>query len=125
MFKKTKRAPSKRKRKRGQTPRIPQGEYTILAGDVGAPNLDAMEPGELHEFWLDNSKPKPQRQLAAQKMFPSRRSGYMAASSLLADYAINKSVACKLRLDGYVADALEYEETCERIYLRLPQWARW
>lgn len=107
-----------------QTPRTPQGENTILPGDVGPPNLDAMMPSELHEFWLDNSRPMTRRD-AAQKMFPSRRDGYMKVAGLLADYAINREVACKHRLGGYIEDALKYEDNCGRIYMRLPKWARW
>lgn len=43
----------------------------------------------------------------------------------LANYACNKSVAMKEREQGRIKTALDYEGICERIYARLPDWAKW
>jgi hypothetical protein len=43
----------------------------------------------------------------------------------LANYAANIATAKRLRLKGEITTATVYEKIAERIYQRLPTWARW
>jgi hypothetical protein len=67
--------------------------------DTGIPNIDAMNVDELIEF----------------------RSNVM----LLDEYAMHKRYAIEYRLAGDIVFAQNHERVCERIYNRLPAWARW
>ncbi len=40
-------------------------------------------------------------------------------------YCYYKKIAVGERDDGKIARAIHWEKKCERIYLKLPQWARW
>lgn len=43
----------------------------------------------------------------------------------LADYAGCKALAMRAREAGRIDEALHTERTCDSIYSKLPQWARW
>lgn len=43
----------------------------------------------------------------------------------LAEYCKYKSAAMRWRKEGYVGQARAYEDTCDRIYKNLPEWAKW
>jgi hypothetical protein len=43
----------------------------------------------------------------------------------LAEYARKKRVAVAYRAGGNILEARYYEDQCETVYKRLPQWARW
>lgn len=53
---------------------------------------------------------------------------YREASEVLRNlsaYAELKGEAIEQRMSGNIDGALRLEETCEAIYARLPQWAKW
>lgn len=56
--------------------------------------------------------------------FPNER-GRLIAVINLRQYLWNKYTAMGLRLAGNINRALEYEGICDRIYNRLPDYARW
>lgn len=84
------------------------------------PNLDAMEPDELMQFWF-----KHQRGYKSRDLFPNGGQGTKRATADLANYASNKAVAMRHRQEGDITIALQYEGICDRIYKELPLWARW
>lgn len=43
----------------------------------------------------------------------------------LAFYARKKATAIRTRLSGEINIALKSEKNCDRLYNKLPQWARW
>lgn len=47
------------------------------------------------------------------------------AAKATAEYARRKAEAMEDRLLGRIQSALEIEAQCERIYGRLPEWAKW
>lgn len=81
-----------------------------------APNLDAMTHDELMAFWLKH-------QGGRANLFTGR--GSRTQTGNLACYASNKAVAMGCRLRGDISTALMYEGICDRIYDRLPEFARW
>lgn len=85
-------------------------------------NLDGMDPADLVEFW---DKVTKEPNVTAKEIFPSCPKNYVAATKLLAGYALNKSVAMKCRIDGLIQMALHYEAVCDRLYKLLPEFARW
>lgn len=92
----------------------------------GIPNFDAMTPADLWQFWRDcgmSSVLVPRR--IARAVFPDRPKGYVRTCKTLAHYACNKAVAMGLRTKGQIDRALVYEHVCDRIYDRLPEYARW
>ncbi len=44
---------------------------------------------------------------------------------LYAKYAKHKSIAMRLRANGNIAQAEQFESICEYIYGEMPEWARW
>lgn len=86
-------------------------------------NFDATDPETLWQFWTHTNRPRP---IAfARTIFPDRPKGYVAVVKALGHYAANKAVAMRLRAEGQVVSALQYEDICDRIYDRLPEWAKW
>lgn len=61
----------------------------------------------------------------ARVLFPRRPRRYVATTADLAHYAWNKQAAMRCRLAGEIARAIVYETICDRIYDRLPEYARW
>lgn len=91
----------------------------MSAPDTGAPNLDAMPRSELVAW----AKQTPH--VLAAKLFPAKPRGYMQAACDLLIYADTKSAAMGFREDGEIDKALELEAYCDRVYQRLPAFARW
>lgn len=90
--------------------------------DTGAPNLDAMPASELEE-WAAAVYRRPVNM--ARKLFPARPRRYVTATKDLKLYAENKAAAMVCRAGGNITSAQIYETICERIYNRLPDFARW
>jgi len=84
------------------------------------PNLDAMTPDDLMAFWMAHQQGHNSREI-----FPNGGVATRFSTALLANYASNKAVAMSCRAKGDIQTALAYESICERIYNRLPSFARW
>lgn len=90
-------------------------------GENLVPNLDCMESiAELMTFWQ-----KHQRGRACAELFPQGGKGTRKACADLANYASNKATETRARLEGRMSDAQVFGNICERIYNKLPQFARW
>ena len=85
-------------------------------------NLDAMNEADLWDMW---ARTHHHPVIEARRIFPSRPTGYVAATKSLGNYASNKSVAVSARIAGNIQTAMIYETICERIYESLPGFARW
>lgn len=81
-----------------------------------APNLDAMTHDELMTFWHKH-------QNGRANLFTGK--GSRTATNDLSCYASNKATAMSCRLRGDIQTAQMYEGICDRIYGRLPEFARW
>jgi len=94
-----------------------------MANNVpNVPNLDAMDQDELWDFWKKFHRPS--RKDAAW-LVGDRRPGYTNFASTLANYACNKAVAMKCRLDGNIQGAECYESAAEICYKELPEDLKW
>lgn len=90
---------------------------------MSAPNLDdGMTRDELMAFWAKiNHGPVN----TARELFPAQYRGYVRATRDLGNYAANKAAAMLCRTSGDIPGALVYEGICDRIYSKLPNFARW
>jgi len=79
-----------------------------------------MPDGELMPFWA-----KHQSGRARLDLFPQGGKGTKRATADLANYASNLHTARECRRRGDIVAAQMYEGVCERIYSRLPDFARW
>ena len=89
-------------------------------------NLDSMTIEEVHAWavkYTRNTCVKPIT--LARALFPNRPKGYVAAMHDTGNYAWNKYVAMRCRLQGDINAALMYESIADRIYSKLPDFARW
>jgi hypothetical protein len=96
-----------------------------MADDQGTPNLDnGMTQKELVEFWNRTDK---QPKAMARELFASRRFTAELEKTVrnLGHYASNKAAAMLSREMGNIQAALIYENICERLYNKLPTFARW
>jgi len=84
------------------------------------PNLDAMSSEDLMSFWMTYQRGRKYRSL-----FPNGGPLTKTAARDLACYASNTATAKTLRLQGNIARAVVYEDIAERIYQRLPLFAKW
>lgn len=84
------------------------------------PNLDATWQDDLRLFWKHHQNGRHYLEL-----FPDGALGTKRTTADLANYAHNKATAMGCRLRGDVNTALMYEGVCDRIYLSLPDAARW
>lgn len=91
--------------------------------DSNVPNLDAMTSEDLRAFWLSTNGVRPIRK--ARELFPARPTAYVSTTKDLGHYASNKATAMECRLRGTIDAASMYEDICERIYQKLPVYARW
>jgi hypothetical protein len=80
-------------------------------------NLDSMAPDDLMQLH-DSIRLHPR--LSALRLGCTTRQ-----ARDLANYAVNKCIAIRLRKDGNINSALGYERICERIYSELPEVLRW
>jgi hypothetical protein len=87
-----------------------------------APNLDGMWPDDLIEL-ADRIEAEGAAQVAA-RWFPGEPLGSQAVCELQG-YARIKASAMMLRQTGEIARAIIKESECERIYARLPEYAKW
>lgn len=62
--------------------------------------------------------------LACDPALPTPRS-IITGLRRLSRYACGIADARDARIAGRIADAVQYEAQCERIYSSLPEWARW
>jgi hypothetical protein len=85
------------------------------------PDFDSMDQDELRAFW---GKWHVTTQAKAVE-FTGDREDAREIMEVLACYAINKSVAVGLRLEGKISEAMKYESDCELAYGRLPADVRW
>jgi hypothetical protein len=88
--------------------------------EANVPNLDTMDASTLMDFWSDHQNGRNVR-----GVFPNGGRGTRLAMGQLANYAANIATAKRLRLKGEITTATVYEKIAERIYQRLPTWARW
>lgn len=58
-------------------------------------------------------------------LFPDMPVNYISATKQLKNYAWNKLTAMILRKEGYIERAKVYEDICEKVYNRLPEFAKW
>jgi len=93
--------------------------------DSNVPNLDAMTPADLWDFWKRCGMSGGVPYGVARDLFPARPMGYVRVVNHLKHYACNKAVAMELRADGKIDRALVYEQICDRIYEGLPDYAKW
>ncbi len=94
-----------------------------LINQYGSPNLDGVDPAELWEFWQATNSVRPIRM--ARRLFPDRPKGYVSVTRDLGCYASNRATAMKCRVEGKISIAQDYETICDRIYSRLPEYAKW
>jgi hypothetical protein len=77
-----------------------------------------MDPADLQEFW-------ERHRVSHTILFPGGGRDTKLVNNLLCNYAMNKRNAMGLRASGQLERAGYYEANCERLYARLPGWARW
>jgi hypothetical protein len=85
------------------------------------PNFDSMNQDELRSFW---SKWHVTTRNKASEIVGNRSDAHKIVE-VLACYALNKSIAIGLRLEGKISTAMKYEDDCQRAYERLPADVRW
>ncbi len=93
----------------------------INSMEPGAPNLDGMDQEDLFHFAMGA---EDRKRVAARKLFGTHPHGPIALMSLVT-YAWNKITAMQKRLDGDIASAILFEDACEKMYRKLPEFARW
>lgn len=101
-----------------------QKELARLGEEPGAPNIDcwSVDPDDIMKL---GDCLNVQARHAGRIMFPSRPTGYVMVTHSLASYAYSKAAAMRCRVRGSMVQAQTYEGICERIYTRLPDWAKW
>jgi hypothetical protein len=92
--------------------------------EPGAPNIDnGFTQKELVEFWNRTDKRTAE---VARELFPTKRGAVvLEAVRNLGHYASNKAAAMLSREMGEIQTAAMYEGICERLYDKLPKFARW
>lgn len=86
------------------------------------PNFDAMSREDLLCFLASYSRASRKK---AEELVGDRRVGYTNIVSTLANYALNKAVAMRARLEGDIKAAEVYEHACDLCYDRLPADLKW
>lgn len=85
-------------------------------------NPDAMNNDKLYAL-IAMIEAHPRK--IAQRLFPDHADGRVRAVKDIKNYCWNAITARHLRVDGNIQTAMEYESICDRIYDRMPEWARW
>jgi len=85
-------------------------------------NPDGMDADALWDLWKQTQQTCRQ---TARRLFPDRPRRYVRTTVDLGNYAVNKATALRQRAQGDISTAQTYEAICERIYDRLPDYARW
>jgi hypothetical protein len=83
---------------------------------------DGMTQKELVEFWNRADKHPID---TARELFPAQYAGYVRATRQLGHYASNKAAAMLSRGMGDIPTAQMYENICDDIYSKLPNFAKW
>lgn len=83
-------------------------------------DCDFTDSSDLMAFWY-----KHQRGQNAREIFPDGGKGTRRAVADLANYASNLATARQCRARGDISTAQAYEGICQRIYEKLPAFARW
>lgn len=85
-------------------------------------NLDSyISTEQLQETGIElNNHPR----LYADKYFHGQINPVKTVKWLMA-YTWNKSTAMRLRTEGKIDIAIKYEKICEKIYNKLPDYAKW
>ena len=91
---------------------------------MNTPNLDACDQAERIAFCDAFPVAGIVPRTLAARLFPDKPAGYVRAAGMLRDYAWNKRVAHDCRARGDIIAAQVYEHICDRIYRRLPDFAR-
>lgn len=86
-------------------------------------NLDGMNADELWKIWQETYSVRPIR--IARQWFADKPKGYVLAAKNIGHYASSKATAMMCRDRGDIQAAMMYEAICDRIYDRLPEYARW
>ncbi len=87
-------------------------------------NPDAVvSPDELISWFNAIGVGERQRRIASI-WFPGQP-GRVRAVKNIQSYLVNKRIAMTMRLEGHINTALRYEDICDSIYARLPDYARW
>ena len=87
-------------------------------------NLDDMSTEPRDYFVWAQYHGSNSRTIAAE-LFPTKPARYVRVTRDLANYASNKGTALACRARGDIPAAQVYEGICERIYAKLPAYARW
>jgi ribosomal protein L40E len=85
-------------------------------------NLDCMSHEDLFAF---AARYQYYNHAKAAELFGEEHKRQRNAYRDADNYAWNKYTAMSCRLRGDVQSALQYESICERIYAKLPPFARW
>jgi len=85
-------------------------------------NLDGVDESELWQFWGDYHRCGRNK---ARALFPDQPAAPVRVCRDLANYAANKATAMGCRNRGDITGAADYERIADRIYERLPTFARW
>lgn len=85
-------------------------------------NLDAMHADDLFAWSHTFGHATKAQRLEA---FGRIGRGTVRALKDCANYAANKGTAMQCRERGHVQTALQYENIADKIYNRLPEYARW
>ena len=92
-----------------------------MSDTTDVPNFDNMDATDLRAWWQCHHGRSRQLGRSLFNAEPNRT----WIAGMLIDYALNKLTAMEWRLKGKVALAIRYEATCDRLYQRLPECARW
>jgi len=87
--------------------------------------VEVMESGDDKALWELWSWMYHASNRAAADVFPDRPAGYRSAVRDIGMMAANLGTAVQCRLRGEIQTAKMYEEIAERIYQRLPGYAKW
>jgi hypothetical protein len=85
-------------------------------------NPDCMDDSELHVFFANHTA---SAKAACAFFNDTKPHGYVEAYSLCIQYCVAAYGASKARMRGDGQVALMLEEIADRIYARLPMYARW
>lgn len=85
------------------------------------PNFDAMTQDDLRNYWAKWHVTTRKKAIEVTGVRKDARQ----IMETLACYAINKSCAMGLRLEGKIEQALSYEQACDLQYEQLPEDVRW
>jgi hypothetical protein len=96
----------------------------MSTGRIAVPMMDVDNESELEAFIREmGNGVRPVAQ--ARRIFPTKPKGYVEAARDLRNAAWNALTARQCRKRGDIQGALMYEGITDRIYNKLPAWAKW